>query len=316
MVHINCFLEKQSTLECDGEEGDRKHARLVDKPAKHIYGRIQRSMALYFFRDQVLTFPSFGTQVCLIALLSTTTFRTPRAFIMLSNPTNNLHNRQRQHRRQNSTPNAFEPVKASNLPNIQRQAAHRRGMSLDQRRRQTPPQAHRVSNTNQGYQTTQSQHILQETQQQRLVRPGHQFAQFDNDENYLSSPAVTPNRQSFDAGCRNQNTQRMSQSQFQFPGPINTIIQVDPNNFAGNNDFNLYQSETVLTPSAYLDFSTGFENNSQGQNSASHSRRSSAGRRISGGILDRVSQFEQMALQSPCRPITPPNQNASRKWTF
>lgn len=235
---------------------------------------------------------------------------------MLSNPTNNLHNRQRQHRRQHSTPNAFEPVKATNLPNIQRHNSHRRGMSLDQRRRQTPPQQeYMVSNTNPGYQTTQPQHILRETQQQRLARPGqHQFAQFDNDENYLNSPTVTPQRQSFEAGCTNQYGERVSQSQFQFPGPINTIVNVDPNSFNGNQDFNLYQTETVLTPSAYLDFSAGFENSSQGTNSQSHSRRSSAGRRISGGIMDRVAQFEHLALQSPCRPTTPPNQNVSRTY--
>ena len=238
---------------------------------------------------------------------------------MLSNPTKNLHNRQRQHRRQQSTPNAFEPVKATNLPNIQRHNSHRRGMSLDQRRRRTPPQEYMVSNTNPGYQTTQPQHILRETQQQRLARPGQQqFARFDNDENYLNSPAVTPQRQSFDAGCTNQYGNRLSQSEFQFSGPINTIISVDPNNnnYNGNQDFNLYQTETVLTPSAYLDFSAGFETSSQGTNSQSHSRRSSAGRRISGGIMDRVAQFEHLALQSPCRPTTPPNQNVSRMFIY
>ncbi|KAA8566663.1 hypothetical protein EYC84_009201 [Monilinia fructicola] len=53
---------------------------------------------------------------------------------MLSNPTNNLQNRHRQHRRQNSTPTAFDAVKANNLPPVQRHA-HRRGMSLDTRPR-------------------------------------------------------------------------------------------------------------------------------------------------------------------------------------
>jgi regulatory protein SWI5 len=224
---------------------------------------------------------------------------------MLSNPSNNLHNRQRQHRRQNSTPTAFEPVKASNLPNIQRHGGHRRGISLDQRRRQTPPQEFMVSTTNTGYQTTQ-QHILRETQQQRLARPGQQFNQFDNDENYLNSPIVTPHRQSFDAGCTNQYGNG-NQSQFSYSGPINTIINVDPNQFSESNDFNLFSSETILTPSAFLDFSAGFDNCSDATKSENQSRRSS--RRISGGIADRVSQFENLALQSPQRPITPPNQN-------
>ncbi|CZR64374.1 related to gastrula zinc finger protein XlCGF17.1 [Phialocephala subalpina] len=232
---------------------------------------------------------------------------------MLSNPTNNLHNRQRQHRRQNSTPNAFEPVKVSNLPNIQRHGGHRRGMSLDTRRRQTPPQDYMVSNTNPGFQTTQ-QHTLRETQQQRLVRPGQHFAPFDNDENYLNSPNVTPQRQSFDAGCMNNQygDRGVGQSQY-YSGPINTIIPVDSSNFSGDNDFNLFEPQNPMTPSEFLDFSAGFDG-SQASNSGNHSRRSSAGRRISGGIMERVSQFENMALQSPVRhqrPSTPPNQNVA-----
>ena len=223
---------------------------------------------------------------------------------MLSNPTNNLHNRQRHHRRQNSTPTAFEAVKVSTLPNIQRHA-HRRGMSLDQRRQAKTPQAFTVSTTNnQGYQTTQ-QHVLREAQQQRLVRPGQQYTNFDNDENYLNSPIVTPNRQSFDAG--NQHGERPC-SQYSYSGPINTITNVDPNSY-GSNDFNLYTPD-ALTPSAYLDFSAGFDGLPI---SGTNSRRSSGGRRISGGILERVAQFENLALKSPQRPITPPNQNAPSK---
>ena len=234
---------------------------------------------------------------------------------MLSNPTNNLHNRQRQHRRQNSTPMAFEPVKASNLPNIQRHGGHRRGMSLDQRRRQTPPQEYMVSTTNQGYQTTQ-QHILRETQQQRLARPGQNFNQFDNDENYLNSPTVTPHRESFDAACMNQygnGDHSQNQNRWSYSGPINTIINVDPNQFTGSNDFNLFSNDQILTPSAFLDFSAGFENSSDATRSETNSRRSS--RRISGGIMDQVARYENLSLQSPqtSRPLTPPNQNVSSR---
>jgi regulatory protein SWI5 len=168
-----------------------------------------------------------------------------------------------------------------------------------------------VSNTNPGYQTTQ-QHILRETQQQRLARPGHQYGQFDNDENYLSSPLVTPQRQSFDAGCATQYVERpQHHQQHSYSGSINTIININPNNYNGANDFNLFPSDGSLTPSAFLDFSAEFENVSEGQNSTHHSRRSSAGRRISGGIIDRVAQFENLALQSPgiSRPRTPQNQD-------
>jgi regulatory protein SWI5 len=239
--------------------------------------------------------------------------RTLQAFIMLSNPTKTLHNRQRQHRRQNSTPTAFDPVKTNNLPNTQQKhGAHRRGMSLDQRRRQTPPQDVMVSTTNLGYQTTQQQHILRETQQQRPVRPGQHF-NLDNDENYLSSPAITPQRQSFDAGYINYGERAHAQTQYHCSGPINGLAYVDPNNFTGTNDFDLFAPEGQLTPSAYLDFSTSFDNTNALPNGGNGSRRSSGGRRISDGILGRVAQFENMTLQSPQRPITPPNQNVSSK---
>ncbi|KAL3426347.1 metallothionein expression activator [Phlyctema vagabunda] len=227
---------------------------------------------------------------------------------MLSNPISNLQTRQRQHRRQNSTPTAFEAVKVPTLPNIQRHGAHRRGMSLDQRRRQSPTQERPVSiTTNQGYQST-PQHILRETQQQRLVRPGQQYQQhYDNDENYKSSPAVTPHRQSFDAGCMSTFEGQRTASPYQYPGHFNSTMPVDPSAFNGGNDFNLYAADGNLTPSAFLDFSQ-FDGLPGASHSASSSKRSS--RRISGGILDRVAQFETMAMKAE-RPITPPNQNAS-----
>jgi regulatory protein SWI5 len=205
---------------------------------------------------------------------------------MLSTPTNNLQTRQRQHRRQNSTPTAFEKVKVNSLPNIPKHAAHRRGMSMDQRRKQTSLQdTNMVSKTNTGYQTTQ-QHILRETQQQRLARPGQHYNNF-NDENYLNSPAVTPQRQSFDAGCISQYGDRGLQSQYQYSGPVNSTANM---NFS--QDYSLYQT---------------------GSDAETNSRRNSAARRISGGILDRVAQFENLALQSPQRPVTPTYQTAIGK---
>jgi regulatory protein SWI5 len=242
-------------------------------------------------------------------------FRTLQAYIMLSNPTNTLHNRQRQHRRQNSTPTAFSPVKANNLPNIhQKHGAHRRGMSLDQQRRQTPPQDVTL-NTNLGYQMTQQQHILRETQQQRLVRPGQHF-NLDNDENYLSSPAITPQRQSFDAGFINYGERVQSQPQYDVSGPIEGLTYVHPANFTGVSEFDLFAPDSRLTPSAYLDFSTTFDNVASMSNANGGSRRSSAGRRISDGIVDRVTQFEHMALPPSQRPVTPQTQNVSSTKTF
>jgi regulatory protein SWI5 len=228
---------------------------------------------------------------------------------MLSNPTNNLQNRQRQHRRQQSTPTAFEAVKVTTLPHIQRQSSHRRGMSLDQRRRQTSPQGiNTVSSTNnQGYQTTQ-QHILRETQQQRLARPGQQYTTFDNDENYLMSPLVNNHRESFDAGCTNEFTEG-NLSPYSYTGTINTISEMEPSHFNEGQDFNLFSTDATLTPSEFIDFSAGF-NDSMDSHSGQDSRRSSLGKRISGGIVDRVTQFENLTSKSPQRPLTPPNQNS------
>jgi regulatory protein SWI5 len=139
---------------------------------------------------------------------------------MLSNPTSNLHARQRAHRRQNSTPTAFEAVKIPNLPNVNRQQqqhhhqhlGHRRGLSLDTRQRaatsmtQTPSPVTTTTRqdfttvsttTNQGIAT--QHHVLREAQQQRIqARPGprqqaygqqqqQQHQQLHNNNNNCSS---------------------------------------------------------------------------------------------------------------------------------
>lgn len=102
-------------------------------------------------------------------------FRTRLALPMLSVPTaSNLQRRQQHHRRQNSTPTAFE---APDIPfhpaNIQPYGPHRRGMSLDQinlQHRPRSPQDHRtVSITNLGQ---HQQHALQVAQQQIQAQPG------------------------------------------------------------------------------------------------------------------------------------------------
>jgi regulatory protein SWI5 len=243
---------------------------------------------------------SLGTKVCLIAILSISTttselFEHPN---MLSNPTNNLHNRQRHHRRQQSTPSAYEPVKVAILPNYPRHGSHRRGMSLDTRRRNTPPQDLSISHTNQGY-TTHLQHNLRETQQQRPIRPGPSpcYQNFDHDENYLRSPAVTPQRQYLDIG-------QTYEQQNVYLDPVITPTNV--NFFEGNPDYTIMNHGLVMTPSTQMSFPhmENFESH-QGRGS-----RPSSGRRISGGIQGRVAQFEQLALKSPQRPETPPSQNA------
>lgn len=115
----------------------------------------------------------------------------------------------------------------------------------------------------------------------------------DNDENYLNSPIATPQRQTFDSSCSGQYAEQPF-SPYGYNGPINTT------------QVNLF-SDGNLTPSAFIDFSAEFEGGMGAQGSENNSRRSS--RRISGGILDRVAKFENLALQSSSRPVTPPSQD-------
>jgi regulatory protein SWI5 len=243
---------------------------------------------------------------------------------MLSNPTN--LQRHRQHRRQQSTPTAYDAPKVPILPNLQRNASHRRGMSLDQRRRQSPTQEqHRVSFTNQGFNDTQ-QHILRETQQQRLARQGqqqpiHHFNPMNN-ENYLISPIVTPQRQYFGSECMNlYGGSREPAPSSPYSSDINSINSVNPNGCSGSNPFAgndspLYPDEGNLTPSEYLDFSMAFDGLQQEDWGATikPASRPSTGRRISGNIAERVARFEGLAAEQPSsRPLTPPNQNSSSK---
>ncbi|KAL8243854.1 hypothetical protein R6Q59_010112 [Mikania micrantha] len=96
---------------------------------------------------------------------------------MMSNPPSSLQQRQRLHRRQQSTPVAFEAMKVQHPATVQRQnSQHRRGQSIDSRspiRRQHQHTGSMVGITNIGS-TPFGQQILREAQQQRLSRPGQQ----------------------------------------------------------------------------------------------------------------------------------------------
>ncbi len=260
---------------------------------------------------------------------------------MLSNPTstNNLQPRQRvTHRRQNSTPSAFEAARITDLSNPHRQQAqsrvsHRRGLSLDTRGaprpiRASPATAMRqdfstVSNTttNPGLPST-PQHVLREAQQQRTARPGpgQPYASMAHDENFLISPQGTPYSQRFDAACfdgvrAEQEQQDCTPVQYDpFGRPINVIICKNQlsfaNNMAGMQDFELFGPQSTLSTPTFVAFQespTGTQGwLSEGETATT--RRTS--RRISNGIMDRVSRFENMAVEGAQRPTTPPPQNA------
>lgn len=229
---------------------------------------------------------------------------------MLSNPTSNLQTRQRQHRRQQSTPTVFEAVKVPTLPpKVQKLSAHRRGMSLDLRRQPTPPQDNKVSYTNTGYQST-PQHILRETQQQRLVRQGPQPIYIDNDENYLNTPLVTPQRQSFDTGCASFDVKHEPVSPYSHPGHFNLANGIDPSTFLQCQDFNLFPIDPSLGQYNYFESGLNYGSpvSNYGQRNELPTRRMS-GKRVSGGILDRVNQYENLTMRSSGRPLTPPDNN-------
>ncbi|KAI5922012.1 hypothetical protein F4810DRAFT_311225 [Camillea tinctor] len=250
---------------------------------------------------------------------------------MLSNPSaSGLQARQRQHRRQNSTPTAFDTIKiANNLPQHQRhqfqqqqhqraRMSHRRGMSLDTRQHAIRQEFNMVSTpTNNTGLANTPQHVLREAQQQRIARPGpqHAYANLANDENYLVSPLGTPQMSNFDGQCFDglPPHQNMHINFDMYNSPMEVMVKKNQESFSSNmasSDFDIFPSSTLSTPT-FMNFhdspngTTGWI--SEGESSSS--RRSS--RRISNGILDRVSKFENMSVEEPQRPLTPTRQDGT-----
>lgn len=250
---------------------------------------------------------------------------------MLSNPTTSLHARQRQHRRQNSTPSAFEGVKVQNLPNVNRRqaAGHRRGLSLDTRRQQpqqqiTSPTARQdstvsMSTNNTGLANTSQHHVLREAQQQRTqARPGpqqhqqqpqHYVAYGHNDtENFLISPHGTPQTQRFDASCFDTSSAPFDP----YGEQLNMMMRKNQGSYGTNmsssKDFDLFTGESSQSTPNFLNVPESPSNRAWMSDGAAPTLRRSA-RRISDGIMDQVSKYENMSPGE--RPITPPNQNGN-----
>ncbi|KAI1464938.1 uncharacterized protein F4812DRAFT_145259 [Daldinia caldariorum] len=257
---------------------------------------------------------------------------------MLSNPVHDggLHARHRQHRRQNSTPTGYEMMKiaTTNLPNMNQQQqqqqnhqrarmAHRRGMSLDTRRQQliqqrmqpistipTRQEYTTVSNsTNNNTGSITSQHVLREAQKHSIARPGPQqaYANLASDDSYLISPHGTPRTQEFEGqGFGSLSNQQDMQQDMQ--------IHLDMYNgrFSGNvtasQEFDQFPS-ALSTPTlmSFQDSPTGGPGWISEEETSSTRRNS---RRISNGIMDRVSKFEKLGIDVQ-RPLTPPRQDAT-----
>ncbi|KAG5983680.1 hypothetical protein E4U55_007491 [Claviceps digitariae] len=244
---------------------------------------------------------------------------------MLSNPPTSMHARQRQHRRQNSTPSAFDGMTISQLPdaNTRRQAmAHRRGLSLDTRRNQmmqhTTQQGInkvRIDTNMTGLANTSQHHILQEAQQQRIqARPGPQQLHYasmapKDGESFLMSPHGTPQSQRFDASC-------FDTVPVQFPyngSQWNMMMQKNHDNFANNmaesKNFDLYSHDSALSTPTFINFPDSDADQAWSICDEASSRRNS--RRISDGIMERVNKFENIGMESAHRPTTPLNQDGN-----
>ena len=117
--------------------------------------------------------------------------------MMMSNQPSSLQSRQKLHKRQQSTPVAFEAMKVQMLPTTtQRQTLHRRGQSYDTTR--TPIRRHQQTGSmvgmNTNIQSFQGQQILREAQQQR-TRPGQQPIQPRVDTLIAQQCGVIPQQQ-------------------------------------------------------------------------------------------------------------------------
>lgn len=281
---------------------------------------------------------------------------------MLSNPptASNLHSRQRQHRRQNSTPTAFEAVKIAPLPRFHNQQhrqphmSHRRGLSLDTHRLQVSP-TRATTTTRQDYTTvststtnktglaTTQQHVLRETQQQRIARPGPSQPPFaaEEDENFLLSPHQTPHSQRYVNALASQgHMQEMGVPFDPYVGAVNGMYKkkTRPNyphhgnnnnndscNAAPGQDLDLFAADSALSTPTFVNFPDGGHAGSQQGGWISEDERASpegrrTSRRISNGIVDRVAKFESMGHggvesgSTQQRPVTPPHQNMNSKF--
>ncbi|KAI9834248.1 MAG: hypothetical protein M1819_003086 [Sarea resinae] len=223
---------------------------------------------------------------------------------MLSNPSNNLQHRQRQHRRQNSTPKAFNAPKVPILPAtpLQRNGSRRRGLSMD--RQQSPQRQQRRQST----QDDKSQ-ALQEAQQQRLFRPGQQ-----------PDRPLLPQRQGFDS---QSNQQQQFDAQFQqsnLTSCLSISSDLNPDNsFFGQNaqDRSSYLEYDfdMSNPAGRLDgFGLGLSADGKVNIQEKDQRLCDVEADGKGGVMNASSQSLQSnwhTQQQRQRPVTPPLQSNS-----
>ncbi|KAK4143430.1 metallothionein expression activator [Dichotomopilus funicola] len=242
------------------------------------------------------------------------------------------HSRQRQHRRQNSTPSAFDAVKIAPLPNLQqrRPVSHRRGLSLDTRAHHQPLAPAPPTGLRQEYvpvEATTPQNLLRQPgHQQRSARPALSqaaFAELEAADNFLVSPQVTPQSRRF--------TNAMAAGQGQLPDlsglPFDTyagapalfersVNRLGDHNMEPSQEFDFFAPDSALSTPSFLTFpdsSPGGLGEGWGSESetASTSRKSS--RRVSNGIMNKAAKLDAMGsgFEGADRPCTPNSQIAS-----
>lgn len=237
------------------------------------------------------------------------------------------------HRRQNSTPSAFQGVKKPSVPAAararqSRAAAHRRGLSLDTRQKSlgvalsTARQGNMVSiPTNDTGLGNHSQHaLLRETQQHSTsARPGseqrrhHQHQEHfssphtvnSDGENYLT-PHGTPRSQSFDLSPFDFDVAQPALGNF---GHANLSATFFGPSFEEYADFDLFVDHSAGSSPSYANFQESPASQGYSSEGGVPSPRN-ASRRVSNGIRDRVIKFEGYAMDSQ-RPMTPPEQNTT-----
>lgn len=266
-------------------------------------------------------------------------------------PQSGVPPRGRHHKRQYSTPSAYETMKIApnnnlltpmqpqqQMHRLQQQSqgprqriSHRRGMSMDIRQHQRQQQQQlQIPAFQQEFHSTVSehtnlghnaqQHVLREAQQQRLARPGSQqmYENLAQDENYLTSPHSTPNLNGFEGqgfdGLQPQGL-NMSWNTNIFNGAMGSMMKKNQESYSDNmsasQDFDLYPTVSSTSTPTFI---TSFSESPGAPSWASESESPHArrnSRRISGGIMDRVNKFETIGLENPQRPLTPPHQNAN-----
>ncbi len=246
---------------------------------------------------------------------------------MLSNPNTNLHQRQRQHRRQNSTPTVFDAPKVPILPakTTQRPGPHRRGLSVDHRspqRRHIPltPQDDITVSTNPGLQQEQ-QHTLREAQQHRLARPGlqqqerqqHLHYQTQGEQRYLQPQQRYD--EDFNAGNAFSNDALCFDPQYQ----ITSVISENDARRQGDN--NRRQRERPLSYSGFstkeiddfLMFADGCAEHARGSQQDQYDLQANTpNTSTESGRYERRRSLQPRLYTQQQRPSTP--QNASSKY--